>query len=382
MSFITDCYAWCIPLFAILEVALINKKRDYLSNTVRIDSEYNYDKSYDYRVTLPFAIIVFLPLILIAGFRAGYVNSIGDTGLYVTMFDGYPNTLNEIGGSISPDDKMYGWAVFSVFIKQFISSDYQIWLLIIAVISGFSLLYGYKNYTSEVVFCAFMFFISTDFFSWMTNGMRQFMVVAIIFASANLLLTRKIQNIILFILIVILLSNIHSSCLLVIPLYIVSLGKPFNKRVLLVIFSCLLSVVFIGQFTSILDSALEFTTYNNVTTQMLSDDGTNPLRALLYSWPSFLAIYFRKKIPEDISPVIAFSINASLISMGIYIISIFTSGIFIGRIPIFFSLFNYVLIPWELKTFFEPKTRQTIYYVIVAVYFVYFVYQTYSWGMF
>jgi transmembrane protein EpsG len=178
------------------------------------------------------------------------------------------------------------------------------------------------------------------------------------------------------------LSNIHSSCLLVIPLYLCSLGKPFNKRVLFVLALCLTAVAFIGQFTDFLDAALESTDYSGVTAQMQIDDGTNPLRVLLYSCPAILAIVYRKKIPDKLSPVIAFSLNTSLVSMGIYIISMFTSGIFIGRIPIYFTLFNYVLIPWELNTFFNEVERKNIYVVLVIVFLLFFVLQTKSWGFF
>ena len=374
MSFIINCYAWYFPILAFLYIISVNKKKEHLLND-RVDSNNRNDSLSNYRVSFLFAFVVFLPMILIAGFREGINhNAFSDTGLYVSLFNSYPDSLDELDLSNS-SDKMFGWKIFSVFIKQFISTDYRYWLLIIAAISGLCLLNGFRKNTDEIVFCAFMFFISYDFFAWMMNGIRQFLAVSIIFMFANILFTRKAKNIILFILLVLLLSNIHSSCLLVIPLYLISLGKPFNRNVLIVMFLCLVSVFFLDQFTDFLDASLELTHYNGVTSQMMIDDGTNPIRVILYSFPAIIIILFRKKIPDNIPPIISFSINASLISMGIYVISIFTSGIFIGRIPIYFSLFNYILIPWEIKTFFSVQNRKLIYILIIIVYFIYFILQ-------
>lgn len=71
-----------------------------------------------------------------------------------------------------------------------------------------------------------------------------------------------------------------SGIILVIPLYIAALGKPFNKKTTIVLLLCLLAVVFSTQFLDIMDDALQKTSYNNLVSEF-NDDGTNFFRVLV-----------------------------------------------------------------------------------------------------
>lgn len=70
----------------------------------------------------------------------------------------------------------------------------------------------------------------------------------------------------------------------------------------------------------------------------------------------------------------------SLISMGIYVVSIFTSGIFIGRIPIYFSLFSYILLPWELRKIFSKEKFTIVLAIMVVLYMIFYFIQVKQWG--
>ena len=80
-------------------------------------------------------------------------------------------------------------------------------------------------------------------------------------------------------------------------------------------------------------------------------------------------------IQAEDDPVINFCTNMSIISTGIYIISMFTSGIFIGRLPIYASLYNYILLPWEIDHMFTKESKRLIMIVMVAAYLVFYWYQ-------
>ena len=379
IQLIVNTYLWYLPLLLFFEIAL-NKKKSNTTALASDNGEKVTGKQDEPKAGLLYSILVFLPLILIAGYRAGIHGGIGDTGLYCAMFRSYPNTLSELMNSSDVGGKMYGWEVFSVFIKQFISQQDRYWLLTIAIIQGVCLLLTFRRYSTDIAIIGFLFFASTDFISWMMNGMRQFLVVSVIFLLFPLVQKRKVWSIGLFVFSVIILSKIHSSCLLVIPLYLVSLGKPFNKSTIFVLICCVLSVVFLGQFTDILGSALETTDYSGVTTYMQTDDGTNPLRVIVYSIPAIFAIIFRKKLFDDAPDIINISVNMSLISMGIYVVSIFTSGIFIGRIPIYFSLFSYILLPWELRKIFPKEKFTIVLTIMVVLYMIFYFIQVKQWG--
>lgn len=371
-----NCYMWYFPLLAIFEYILINKKRIFAAENGKLSSPIDEEKANDYRVSIFFAIIVFLPMILIVGFRDQWF---ADTALYVKTYLSIPEDINDFS-TFLVDEKEPGFRIFTYIIKLFVHDNFQIWLLIISIIQFMCLLLTYRRYTSEIVACAFFFFASTDMWSWSMNGMRQFLVATIIFALTPLLISGKSRNIIVFVALVLLLTTFHQSCLIVIPLYLAALGKPFNKKTVSVLILCVLAVVFINQFTSIMDLALEDSNYSQVTTQMLEDDGVNPFRALFYSIPAILAIIFKNRFNENTPKIISVSVNMSLITMGLYLVAMVTSGIYIGRLPIYFSLFNYILLPWEINNFFKNNKLITA-FVIVLIYIVFFVFQMMTWDM-
>ena len=75
-------------------------------------------------------------------------------------------------------------------------------------------------------------------------------------------------------------------------------------------------------------------------------------------------------------------VNMSLLSTGIYVVSIFTSGILVGRLPIYFSLYNYILLPWELEYIFTVRSKKILYLLMIGAYLVFYYYQlNYSWGI-
>ena len=361
MSFIFDWYLWYFGLLAIFGVVYSYQKTKYLE-TVNGIKENAED---DYRSSLAFSFLVFLPLILIVGNRNKWF---ADTGAYVSNYEALPNSLADFLSSVDWNSKDPGFYLFSTVVKMIFGNDFRPWLMTIAMISGICVAITYKRYSNNIVICAFLFFASTDYYGWMMNGMRQFLVAAVLFALFPLLQKRKY---VVYILIVLALSTVHTSCLIVIPLFIAALGKPFNKKTLAFLVVCLFAVLFVGRFLNILDDSLQGTAYNNYVSQF-EDDGTNPFRVLVYAVPSVIAFICRKQITDDTPEIINISINMSLIATGIYVISVFTSGVFIGRVPIYFSLFNYILLPWEIKHFFREEIRKIIWGLMIVFYFIYY----------
>lgn len=378
MEIIFNWYLWVFPIFGIFLFIESSKKRLFVSNNTLPNMPLDYNLADKYRASILFSILVFLPMILIAGYRKQY--SIGDTYLYVSMFNNYPNNISGLGSFLTGEEKDAGFIIFSTIIKQIFGNDFTIWLLIIAFISGGCLALTYRRYSSEIVFCAFLFFASTDFFAWMTNGMRQFMAAAILFALFPLLEKKKMMGTLIFLAANLILFYFHSSCIIVFPLFLAARGKHFNKKIITVFIFVILAIIFLDQFTSILDQSLRDTNYNSVSSQMQEDDGVNPFRVAFYTIPAFLAIVFKKKVDEHADGIISIAINMSLISSSLYLLGVFTSGIFFGRLPIYFSLFNYILLPWEIKTFFRQSNQAMIFSIVIVLYLIFYIYQMITWG--
>ena len=55
----------------------------------------------------------------------------------------------------------------------------------------------------------------------------------------------------------------------------------------------------------------------------------------------------------------------------------------LGRLPIYFSLYNLILLPWLIKSIFENKERDLIYFIMIICYIGFFYYQmSVSWDGF
>ena len=324
---------------------------------------------YETRANLFMALVTFSVIIFFAGARS-YV---ADTGAYIKMFNDYPLFQDAHGVIFDSSAREPGFRLFSILIKTFISDNYTVWLSIIAVISGICVMGPLYKYSCNFGVSVFLFMASCQFF-WMFNGIRQFLVAAIIFSCTGLILKNKP---LLYILIVCVLATIHKSAFILIPMYFIAQGEPWNKRTLLFIGCIVLAMLFTSKFTNLLTDVVEQTDYaSSVNEFKATDDGTSPIRILVESVPIILAFIYRNKIKDKLTPIIKLSINMSLIASGLYIISkIASSGILLGRLPIYFSMYNLILLPWLLKNIFEDREKDLIYYIMIVCYFAFFYYQ-------
>jgi transmembrane protein EpsG len=330
----------------------------------------------EYRYSGVFIFIVFAPIILMATFR-GYF---GDTTAYIISYRGMPTSIFHAGPYIASVTKDKGFAILSILIKSIVGNDYILYLMILALLQGISLIVFFRKYSSDCILSIFLFVASTDYLSWMFNGLRQFMAVAIILFAMPFILKKKV---IPAILIILLASTMHQSALLMIPFFFIAQGEVWNRKTIAFIVAALFAIAFVGKFTSLLDKALSTTQYANVVSDYTSwnDDGTNPLRVAVYSVPALLAFVVRKRIRSEGSALISFCANMSIISMGIYLVSVVTSGIFIGRLPIYCSLYGYILLPWEIENCFTRYSKRVIMCILVVMYIVYYFYQLRTWGI-
>ena len=331
------------------------------------------------RKTWWFAILVFIPLIWFAVTRS---NKIGDTSNYIRAFNEMPSTFSEIIPfylGLSKDKWFY---TLEALIHIFVTKNYKTFFFIVAVFQAFVLIKLYRRYSPDYLVAILLFVACGDYISWMYNGVRQFTAVSICLLSTTWMIERKY---ILSFITIYIASRFHGSALLMIPIFLVCIGKPWNKRTLLVLFVSLMAIVFVSQFTNWLDYALEETQYGNVVSDWKSwnDDGTNPIRVLIYSLPSILSLMGLRYIQEADDPVINFCTNMSIVTAGLYLISMVTSGVFLGRLPIYASLYsNGILLPWEIKHMFNRGSAFNMRIMMICGYFLLYLYQLhFQWGL-
>ncbi|MBQ8619640.1 MAG: EpsG family protein [Clostridia bacterium] len=320
------------------------------------------------RATWTYALFVMVPIILIAGMRTIYF---GDTTMYVRSFQSIPSSLRgKWEYAMVTYTKDHGFYLLGAFISLFVGVHARYYLLILAAIHGLILAKVYRRFSDDYWFSVFVFIASTDIYSWMYNGLRQFTAVTITLLAAEPIMKKRYIKACL---IIVFASFFHQSALLMLPVVFIVQGRPWNWKTLLVIAGTVGIMAFSGAFTGALDTALQDTQYRNVVSDWTrwQDDGTNPLRVLVYSVPTILSLFCRKKIIRSGDRVIQVACNMSIVSTALYLISMVTSGLFMGRLPIYCSLYaNGILLPWELKHVFGRNLRLVAIVCYVGFYFI------------
>lgn len=316
---------------------------------------------------------VFL-IVFFAGFRTRFA----DTPAYIDWFNNASINFTDLI-ELSKDSKCIGFEFLMLIFKKFISSDANAFLMFLAIFQGTVIANFYYKYSSDYAFSMFLFTASTGFV-WMFNGVRQFTAICIILLFFDYVLQRKTLK---FLLIVLVACTIHISAVVWIPVYFLVRFKPFSKPFWALVVIGLLSVLFIDNFTGLLDSALQGTAYDGIGQTMTGytdaatdfvDDGVNFIRVIIAAIPFLLALIEKRYIDEFSNPLIDICINLSVISAGIYFIGVFTSGIIIGRLPMYFMLASYIALPWIINRAYTGNVKPVLKGLCIAGYTAYFFY--------
>ena len=321
------------------------------------------------------ALILVVPYIFWAGYRGYYI----DTGAYIRNFQKAASSLSAIPGIVGAEDD-WGFYSFIVILKSFGVHSYQTFFLIMASIHILCMVYIFRRYSSNMWISFFMFIASTDYMSWMQNGIRQFTAVCITFAAFELLVRKKY---IWFTIVTLIASTFHGSALLMLPFAYVMVGPALNRKTYLMIGVVALMIPFMDRLTPILEQLLSDTQYNDVMTGEIwaNDDGTSIIRVLVYSVPALVALLGHKYIRSSTDRAVNMCINASMVTMAVYVVSAVTSGIYIGRIPIYTTLHGYTVLPLLIDQIFEKLSAKLMKLLLVLFYLAFFVYQMKQWEL-
>lgn len=324
-----------------------------------------------------YAILMVLPYVIWAGFREYF----GDTYLYRKMYLETNPDFSHLFVPFLDGSKDPGFTSFTIIMKGLFGTRDELYFLTIAVLQMTCIATVFRKYSSDYWACIFLFVVSTDYLSWMQNGMRQFVAVAIIVAGFPCIVKKEYLKSVLLIWLA---SLFHGSALLMIPIVFVVQGEAWNRKTVLMLTVTVVVVAFIDQFTPILSDMLQDTQYNDMMTNEIwtTDDGTNILRVAVYSAPALLSLFGLKHIRAANDSIMNICVNCSIVTMALYLVSSVTSGIYIGRMPIYTTLQGYMALPWMIDQIFEKKSAQLVRCVMYGAYLAFFYFQMhFTWGL-
>lgn len=327
-----------------------------------LDSESN--KSEETRAAFIAAIIAFIPAIIFYGLRDG----LGDTPSYIDTFSRL-NPQNIFDGL---SDRNPGYDVFQNFIKLYITKNPHVFLVILTVVSVLLMLRIQSRYSPMFALSVFIFFGSTEI-SYVFNGARQFLAIAIMFYSLKYAEQKKLVKYLICCVIAFL---IHQTSVIIIPAYFLARGKYLNLRIVITgiatIFATAFSSLFIDYINDMFISESVYAHYYN---DLVDSDGINIFRVLVAAIPFALCMVYKKRIDKLDDPVLNYCANMSTLALAVSIFAAASGGDILGRLAEYYLIFNTLTYPLLLKRVVSKDISKILTVGLVLGYFFFFWYQ-------
>ena len=320
-----------------------------------------------YNQTKTLILLTFTSLIFFASMRS-YVS---DTAAYMRLYQSIPTSLAELPSYIQTQtkDRLF-WGAAMIF-KCIISANYHVWFFCITMICCILIACTFARYSEMPFLSAFMFILTCNF-TWLFNGMRQFMAACILFYAVRYIAEKRFAK---YLVLCLLASAAHITALIGIPVYFIVSGKAGNKKVVISMLAMLAVIWGLPYLLPAVDDLLSGSSYEMVISQFSEDDGVNIVRFFISAVPVVMFFMFRRNVVEEIPAYINVAVNMCIFTVLMNLLGHFTSGIYIGRMTIYFEMTALYLYPWIFQMAFDGKDRKIVMTMYVLFYFAFYYYQ-------
>ncbi|NPC94240.1 EpsG family protein [Bacillus sp. WMMC1349] len=197
------------------------------------------------------------------------------------------------------------------------------------------------------------------------NGIRQYMVAAILFWAVRYIIN---GNFLRYTVIVLICSLFHSSALIMIPIYFVVRRKAWSPVLWFLTFLFLGGTFLYQKFLSVFLVVLENSSYGHYENWLAKGtNGMNIIKIAVLFLPLLLAFFSRHQLRQR-WPEIDYIVNLCLIGFLFGLLA--TKDVIFARFNIYFGLFQMILVPYFVRIY-EPKSNALLYVLIVICYFFY-----------
>ena len=314
-------------------------------------------------------LLVYIPMLYII-FWTGIRTQFVDTAAYIQTYMDMPSeSLRSIFSYIQSFEKDKLFYFLSAIFKYIFGDNYHWWLFTISLLCGLCVVRQVYRHSDSPYFSLYLF-MTMSIFTWMMNGIRQFIAITVLFALSDWLVDQKKRW--FYVLAVVVLSFVHSSALYALPfIVIVMFSKPWDWKMILLSVAVAVAVANADRFTEILTE----TVAQDYAATFDESAGSNVIRTFVAYVPVAISFWGRKIIRRKDDPYLNLCVNMSLVCALLYTLSSVTNGILVGRMPMYFQVYNLLLLPWLIKHCFSAKERQILTILCVGCYMVFFLYQ-------
>lgn len=316
---------------------------------------------------LSWAFILFLPIF----WTACMGTPVNDVPLYIMSYKLLPNTWKEIMIRIGEMDSGQGFVIMEWLIKMVFGGSVTAFRVCLALIHSIPIIYIFRKYCEQYWIGIYLFVASACPMAWMMNGMRQFIAVVIIFSALPIIIRKEYIKVLLLIIIA---MTFHSSAIIMLPIVFIVQGKAWNKKTLIFIAMAIVAVFAFNNNATLADSMLQGTEYAGSISKMAAagDDGVNPIRVLVSAVPMLLSFIERRAIRIENNQLIHTCVNMSIITVGLNLVAMVTSGILVGRLAIYTSLYGFLVMPYLIRKGFTKEFQKIVNVMLVILYFLYY----------
>lgn len=302
-----------------------------------------------------FIVFALISLIVVSGFRYKVGTDYAQYSEIYTVFAPDCNPLEE---------SEPGFMVLCKFLTNF-SMDPQIMFLVTSIITNILIVITVKKYSTKFELSMFLYITTFIYYSTM-NGLRQWMASAIVFAGYKYLINRDFKRYMIFVLIAL---TMHSSAIVMIPVYFVVNNDTFSKKNLLIVIGFVAATFFYEKFADILFGVIGNTSYGHYEEVMApGGNGVNPLRFAVYLAPLLVSLKYHNKINPTKDRKIDIMINLCVLDTLIWMLAM--NNIFFARLTFYFDLYFLFLIPMIVSMDTKSFNRLA-YYTVACGYFVF-----------
>lgn len=243
-----------------------------------------------------------------------------------------------------------------------INSNSQFLIGVVGSINIIVMIYVLKKYSKNFTLSVYLYITSMVYFTAF-NGIRQSLASTLLFLCLKFVINRNFKK---YLICVILISFIHISALIMIPVYFLVNSKPFGKKMFCVIIITGIVIFSLSNILEIFMGGFSNTKYEGYSSISKQDDGVNVFRVAVSAVPVLLSfVYYKKNNTNKETDIL---INFSLINLLIMIISMRKTVI--ARFSIYLEPYNLLLYPIFLKLF-KKEQRYLYGFLMLICFFVY-----------
>ena len=301
-------------------------------------------------------------------FFSGMRHDVGDTPVYLHFFEQKSIDLKNVWENINLFEEG-GFELLQVLIKRYITENPYHYIFVIAFITLVPILHIFYKYGKSFSLCVLIFILSGNYVISM-NGMRQFLVSAILFACFKWIYEKKYIR---YIFLVLILSTIHKSALFFVMAPFILNLPAWGKGSKGIIVGGVLTYIIYPISSQWFSFLLSETSYSGYGEGIVSGapGGANIIRAFIYMVPIVIGYMMRKSLSQN-EKYYNIMVNASIFNFIFMLLATAGSWIF-ARYCIYFSLYSIMLLVWSIH--YMKKDRQIYWGLCVGCYLVFFMYE-------